>query len=649
MPVNVQQIIKNLEARRDRNVRYLEKKAPQILELAKKQTKLNCGIYIEPSTGEIDLQINGSRIYQGNPQKITMAQIEEFERRGFKFYVKPDTNTQYKNIMMDMRHWDDFLTLAKEYPETKFIHKPVQQGDKFGIFLCLGIGLGYHLEIISKRYDIKQLIVIEQDSEILKASLFTIDWQGLLEHYSKNNSIINFFIKDDPLALAKEVSTFIQLFINTAIGFVIPVYAPIATPFYKTFFDEFHKRFNQIFTGWGFFQDELWSVEQTIANIKQEIPLFTGDKKVSSEAKAFVIGAGPSLENYLDFIKENKDKAIIFSCGSSIGTLYKEGIKPDFYIEIERTKESYDALVFGADREYLNSIPAIFNNPIHPEVPTLFEKKGMFLKENDAGAYLFPPENIKLKYTNPTVVNGGISLSCYLGFKEIYLFGTDMGYKNPSKHHAKGNVSLDKKTYFFKEVEDTTLQVEGNFGGKVYTNFILNWARTWIEDLLKLFPDVKVYNTSDGAKIKGTIPVKRNEINFSFFDKSEEIQKIKSSFSMEYLNNQRYIKERLSQLGREVREFKNFAFSQLNSKIKNTYELMDKLHNIYIWIHYNKANNGLLNLIIRGGFLHFEHLVLFVCYQKELRGINFIPQSTESFKKYIEECTSKLLDCIERF
>ena len=648
MPVNVQEIIRKLEAQRDRNVRYLEKKAPQIIELAKKPTKLNCGIYIDSVTGQIDLQINGERLYKSDPKRVCLAQVEEFERKGIKFYVKPDTNTQYKDIMMDMRHWDEFLKLAKEHPETEFVKKPVQSNDTFGTFLCIGIGLGYHLEIISKRYEIKQLIVVEQDPEILKASLFTIDWQWLIERYSKQNKFITFFIKDDPKELAKEVSAFLQFFTNTPISFTMPVYSHIAMPFYKEFFDEFYRRFQQIFTGWGFFQDELWSVEQTIENIKQEIPLFTAEKKVSPNAKAFIIGAGPSLEYYVDFIRENKEKAVIFSCGSSIGTLYRENIKPDFHVEIERTRDTYDALVLSADREYLKSIPAIFNNPMYPDVAKLFEYSGMFLKENDAGAYLFPSEYIRLIYTNPTVVNGGVSLALNLGFKEIYLFGTDMGYKDPAKHHAKGNVSLDKNTKFFIEIEDSSLQIDGNFGGKVYTNFILNWARTWIEDLLKLFPDVKVYNTSDGAKIKGAIPVKRDEIVLTNFEKQKELETIKSNFSMEYLNQKKYINDKLIKLEKEVKEFKNFVFSQLNSKIKNTYELMNRLQNIYAWIHVNRVNQGLLHLIIRGGFLHFEHLVLFLCYQKEIRGINFIPQSVESFKNYINECSEMLLKGIKR-
>jgi len=65
-------------------------------------------------------------------------------------------------------------------------------------------------------------------------------------------------------------------------------------------------------------------------------------------------------------------------------------------------------------------------------------------------------------------------------------------------------------------------------------------------------------------------------------------------------------------------------------------------------IFYLIPNQVLLHLIIRGGFLHFEHLVLFLCYQKEIRGINFIPQSVESFKNYINECSEMLLKGIKR-
>jgi len=651
MPVDVQKIIKTLEERKNRNIKYLEKKAPQLLDLLKKPSKLSkCGIYIDPQSGLIDLIIEDQKLYQADPHKATLAHIDEFERSGFKFYIGPDVTTpeQFKDSMMDMRHWYEYLVLAKEKPNIDFVKKIIRKGDIFGTFLCLGIGLGHHLVELTKRYEIKQFIIVEQDSEIFKASLFTIDW-SFLEKYMRDNRTFNVFIRDDPFEAAKEVVAYCQFILNPPIGFDMPVFSYFKNSFFEKFMTEFMKRFNQIFTGWGFFQDEYWSVEHTLENIKNQIPLFYGNSPVSSKANAFIIGAGPSLDYSLDFIKKNSDKAVIFSCGSSLSSLHRAGIKPDFHIDIERTVVTYDALVWIGDPEYVRTIPVIFNNPMYPLVSTLFDESYMYLKANDAGTVFFESHIPRLIFSNPTVVNGGLSFAVNSGFKEIYLFGTDMGYKDPKKHHANHNVALDKNTYFYAEELGKDLKLEGNFGGDVYTNMFLNWARTWIEDLIKTLTDVKIYNTSDGAKIKGAIPTRLENISLKKFEKDETVRTIKQNFSQDYLKNRDFITKRLEQLKIETKNYRNYSLSQLNSKIKNKSQLMDALHNIFVWIYLNQTNNGILNFLVRGGFLHYEHLALFLCYQKEIRGINFVPETVEAIRRYIEESTDMLFNLVDKY
>ena len=70
----------------------------------------------------------------------------------------------------------------------------------------------------------------------------------------------------------------------------------------------------------------------------------------------FIIANGPSLDDSIDVIAANKDRAILISCGSAISALHKVGIKPDIHVETERTKIVYDFLVNLNDPEYLQDI-----------------------------------------------------------------------------------------------------------------------------------------------------------------------------------------------------------------------------------------------------------------------------------------------------
>ena len=40
----------------------------------------------------------------------------------------------------------------------------------------------------------------------------------------------------------------------------------------------------------------------------------------------------------MDFLRENQDKIIIISCGTTLKALLKNNITPDIHVEMERTK-----------------------------------------------------------------------------------------------------------------------------------------------------------------------------------------------------------------------------------------------------------------------------------------------------------------------
>jgi hypothetical protein len=90
--------------------------------------------------------------------------------------------------------------------------------------------------------------------------------------------------------------------------------------------------------GWGFFDDSLIALSHSMRNIERGVPFFKKNKKISQKHQnvpVFIIGSGPSLDESLPFIKENKERAILISCGSAISALHKHGITPDIEVQIE--------------------------------------------------------------------------------------------------------------------------------------------------------------------------------------------------------------------------------------------------------------------------------------------------------------------------
>jgi len=645
--------IQLMRRRKDKNLIAIQKYAPHFMHLVEQKGKVPAGIYVGNS-GEIDLVIEGQRVYGMDPRKVAQVQVEAFKREREAFYLVPSKITLYDENQLTKDAIDSLyrMKLGQVFGTTPNPDKlkeltsgELKEGQRLGALISVGLGLGYHLELLIDTYDIKYLIVIERDPEIFKASLYTANWEKILSYCASNERSLFLFVGyDDAEELSRQMVYQMGYVFNTPLLYYTPIFLHLFGPFYEKVGKLFTDRINEVSTGWGFFQDELWSLEYTLENIKRELPLFYGTKPVPSDAVAFVVGAGPSLEYALDFIKQNQHKAVIFSCGSAIGTLYQEGIKPDFHVEIERTKQTYDALVISADPDYLRTIPALYNNPMYPQVAELFDDPRIWLKANDTGASLFPPHIPRLNYSNPTVVNGGLSLAVNMGFREIYLFGTDMGYKDPKKHHARGNVALKEGTEFYKEKESQEYELEGNFGGTVYSNWLLVWARSMIQDLLKSAKGVRVYNTSDGAKIEFTKPIRIDQINLRGFKKSETLKLIDRNFSKDYLMDP-FITQKAVELLESAKELELFVKGLFSRQIRDTRDMMDTMNSLYVFL-YNKAvqGSGLFNML-RGGWMGLEHLCLFLTHQE---GKLFQP-AMDLLRDYLLSAVRLLEETLEPF
>jgi len=209
----------------------------------------------------------------------------------------------------------------------------------------------------------------------------------------------------------------------------------------------------------------------------------------------------------------------------------------------------------GTDIEYTKKIPLLALNTVAPKVTELFKKCLLALKPHDIGSKLIKKELaienfFELPMCNPTATNCGLSYAVHMGFKEVYLIGTDYGMKSAKEHHSKNSIyhHIDEKirkdkNYDKKDGKDYTYSDgqysrAGNFGGEVLTINSLDLSRKNIEVLLNELDGINCYNPNDGALIQGAKPIKHNNIKIENTIKNKE--KI-----TEYLLSSNFKKERL--------------------------------------------------------------------------------------------------------
>ncbi|MCF8038380.1 MAG: DUF115 domain-containing protein [Desulfohalobiaceae bacterium] len=271
---------------------------------------------------------------------------------------------------------------------------------------------------------------------------------------------------------------------------------------------------------------ETAGLHNAAANIRNKQAILSEQPTCSTKARIAVIGAGPSLENDLDWLRDNQDKLIIFAVHSSIRTLKAGGIRPDFQVSLEMTpsKEVWEKLQLDP------LIPLINYYKITPDLVSMFDKLLLIAEQGKAN-----PVNVKhfLQYTHPTSGNLALSIACHCKPEKLYVLGMDLGFRSKDHTHVLDSVYADIEDGQKGQMGTEQLMVRANLpdSDTVYTRGYFDAARVSAEAILHETTQTKVYNLSDGARIKGAIPSHSSEIVLPDYpEKSMDIQAIIQAF-----------------------------------------------------------------------------------------------------------------------
>ncbi|WP_429022948.1 motility associated factor glycosyltransferase family protein [Aeromonas allosaccharophila] len=484
--------------------------------------KLFCNENGQPNLEWID---DGVAVYGDQPYIICENLVKEFMAKGAlsKFAFSQETNP------LGFIHVEYLNKLSSYLNDISSQEKTLSSvPNEIPSALVFGVGLGYHLGYLYENCKIGTLFLFEPDLDLFYASLYCFDWAVLLDYLHKENMGLHILLGQDDKTVVKDFSAAIRSRGSFLIANAFVMWG-YQNDNIKKIMDLIQQEYYQLVMGWGFFDDNLIALSHTVSNIERGVPFLKENQTIRlahNRVPVFVIANGPSLDESLAIIKKNEDRAILIACGSAISALHRVGIKPDIYVATERTKIVYDFLVNLNDPEYLKDILFFSTDVIHPDCATLFNNSVLVFKSMEPGVLLcklnFPESRdfISLGGVNPMVGNIGVSAPIQLGFKEIYLFGLDNGYKEKSHHHSKfsayynnnENAKVLGDIMYGDCQSDNKWQRTGNFGGSVTSNAMFDSSRFVIEQVLANNDMIQCFNCSNGARIAGTIPLPANEI-----------------------------------------------------------------------------------------------------------------------------------------
>lgn len=501
---------------------------------------------ISAKSGDANLLDPATKIwlYGDNPREDCKAQVEKVFSDPIYTDITFKDNDVDNNFIHSFYLDKMYKNFKSNYHTDKLLKHKISHINAIIIF---GVGLGYHLEYLVKECSFEHIYICEPNTDFFFSSLLFSDWAMVLETINRNGGYISFNIGSEIESFAAEYLDEMRIkgpfYATNALIYQHYPSLEISGIIHKLSMD-----FHLVAAGWGFFDDGVISIAHDYHNHVRGVPLLKRHlvrDNILKNTPVFICANGPSLDYSISTIKNNIDNVIVFSCGTALGPLLKNGIVPDFHIEVERTYATTDWLINSVPKEQLAKLNLLTTNIMQCDIFDLFSWSGIAIKPGEPGSLISGLMLGDLNFAqeifncSPVVANTACSYACYLGFEELYLFGVDNGYKSPKYHHSKDSNYYkggDDKTELTELVRLGEIVVPGNFSENVFSTFVFSTSNKALETLFSVNNKLNVYNTADGMRIKGASPLLIEDIiiSKSMYQKEQIIQHIKSNLFTSY-------------------------------------------------------------------------------------------------------------------
>lgn len=464
-------------------------------------------------------------------------------------------------------------------------------------FIIIGTGLGLHIPLIDKKINAKEYLIIENDLELFNLSLFCTPYY----EFEKNVSL-SFSIAEDENSFVHTFGTFLakSWFLNRYLKYS---YFPAhSNKTIKLIQSVLSSQVFIVFQYKTFLNKQLKPLEY----INNEYNIVDLSKHLSDTAfsskPSIVIGAGPSLQKNIEWLKKNHDKFIVIAVSSSLKLLYENNITPDLVVHLDGFDAAINLFNNFPVQEFLKNSLLLFGSFAPTNVRKMFKKEQCFFLEEDT--FYFDGYTSK-----PASCVGSTSLlhSIMLDSREIYLLGLDFAVDSKTgRTHSEGHVTKKQIDLSTKDELKSSMSyqknifpVTGNFDGTVYTNASFHAS---VQKLHSTVPKIKrdyqnIYNLNSGAKLTQTTPLQIDDIN------TGELETIdKNLLNVEILNtltlksSQNLSADDIKSLKKRVeiaKEIKSYILKYQNScSISNADSYLDDLLGIVSKILHHKGRES---------------------------------------------------------
>ncbi|MFA7084406.1 MAG: 6-hydroxymethylpterin diphosphokinase MptE-like protein [Arcobacteraceae bacterium] len=551
-----------------KNLQFLETQQPALFNKIKAFEALNIEQYfLEFVNNHFELiNANGKHYYGCNPFLDAQHRCQNIEEKPAFNLLKTEEITNgvnYKNSINAFEYINDFLELPNNKEKKPF--------DKF---IFLGTLLGVHLNDIHNALKAKAYLVCEQNLEIFRLSIFLTDYETL-----HKDAKLFFCIAEDESNTHKSIDQFLNYKpqYNHQIGFEVAREENIS------FIDTLTKACVD-YDPYNYpFSEYLVSLKRSFyCKLQTKHGLLDCSKQQNILAKPILfLGAGPSLASSIEWVYMHQNAFTLVCAAACLRRLELLDIVPDIILSADGQYKQVIRQFDVQEKYYKNSLAIV-------SVKTDFE----VLQKLNAANTFFMPDNLELFensgfLTGVTVGDIGLDLLLRMGAKTIYMLGFDASVSLEGKTHdgiyKTNKVALTQANSVKNSGINTRtdlIKVKGNFEEEVWTFIQYKQMIDSIETIVSNHINkAKIYNLSNGAYFKHTLPLKKENINWNEFtalNKNELKNSIKEA--LKALSSKTLTPQDINDIKQEqkiIKKLQTISIAQLTkefNKLKSTYK-----------------------------------------------------------------------------
>lgn len=312
-------------------------------------------------------------------------------------------------------------------------------------------------------------------------------------------------------------------------------------------------------------------------------------QNVLKDYPAIIIGAGPSVHQQYDFLKELQGRAVFIAADTMLKPLSDAGIKADIITSIERDEAIISLL--DDPRDHSETL-LVGLSVLHPDCYKKYRGPVSPLDSYYGFQKWIGMPRSKMGIGH-SCVGLAMGLASYLGCQNVFLAGIDLCWSKEGESHSKSVRYLEDESYKqqYEILRKQAFIKLNNQGEEVQTHTYWSLFQKQFEEWIKAHPGT-VYNLSpEGVKLDGASYVSLDEAKKIGFIKNKEniFKKIREAQAYDGTPSAKsallHFKEKASRLLKDIPKFKEALFTKNKREILATFKSHPDypllLHSIY--------------------------------------------------------------------